>query len=66
MNNKRCPKCGKSHYSVGMSFLPPAYLQPVYKDGVYISPDRNTIKTNLHCLECGNCWTTEGCLWYVM
>lgn len=56
MNNEKCPKCGKSHYSVGSSSRTLAYYEPVYKDGVNINPDRNVTTTQLSCRECGNYW----------
>lgn len=60
MNNEKCPNCNKSHYSIGASSSTLAYFQPVFKDGVNINPDKNTITTELHCLECGTNWTIKS------
>lgn len=60
MNNEKCPKCGKSYYSVGASSSTLAYFPPIYKDGVNINPNRNTTTTELHCEECGNNWTIKS------
>jgi rRNA maturation protein Nop10 len=57
MNNEKCPKCGKSHYTTGATFSTLMYFPPEWKDGVNINPDRNTHTTEAHCCECGENWT---------
>lgn len=56
ISNRKCPKCGKSYYTVGHSYSTCVYYQPVYKDGVNINPDRNKSTTSYTCCECGHRW----------
>lgn len=53
----RCPKCGESYYSEGVTESTAMYFQPIYKNGININPDRNTHKTHYHCMNCGHDWT---------
>lgn len=66
----KCPNCGKSHYSTGVSTCTAVYYPPIWKDGININPDRNTTTTHAHCCEChydfvikecaGETWIEEG------
>lgn len=48
-----CPHCGESYYMENYSTTTAVYYPPVYKNGVNINPDRNTITTYCTCLNCG-------------
>lgn len=66
----KCPNCGKSHYSTGVSTCTAVYYPPIWKDGINVNPDRNTTTTDAHCCEChydfvikecaGETWVEEG------
>lgn len=66
----RCPNCGASHYSEGSSQCTAVYYPPIWKDGVNVNPDMNTMTTRAHCYECnydfviksqhGEIWTELG------
>ena len=57
----KCPKCGKSYFSVkensGVSFTTLAFIikpDPIYKDGELQNPtEAEPIKVRCECLECG-------------
>lgn len=49
----KCPHCGASYYMEGSSVTTLAYYPPIWKDGVNINPDCNTITTHCKCLNCG-------------
>ena len=48
-----CPHCGSDYVRVDYAIKTAAYYPPIYKDGVNINPDRNTITTHYTCLACG-------------
>lgn len=52
-NLVRCPHCGESYYMENYSDCTAVYYPPIYKDGVNINPDRNTITTHCTCMNCG-------------
>ena len=49
----KCPKCGKSHFTIGPSTTTCMYCPPVVEDGKMVSKDHNISKTECTCLECG-------------
>ena len=48
----KCPNCGMSHFSVGVSMTTLMYYPPIYKNGVNVNPDGNTTTTEFICMEC--------------
>lgn len=48
----RCPYCGESYYMENYSDFTAVYYPPIYKDGVNINPDRNTMTTHCTCMNC--------------
>lgn len=54
--DKKCPHCGESYYSPGVSYTTAVYYTPIYKDGVNINPDRNKCTSTYHCHACGKDW----------
>lgn len=53
MEEIKCPKCGKTHYEMGVSTSTSMYCAPVVdEDGVHIK-DPNIYTTECKCLECG-------------
>lgn len=52
LTNKKCPHCGESYYTELYSNSTAVYYPPIYKDGVNINPDRNTLTTYCKCLNC--------------
>lgn len=48
-----CPHCGESYYMKNYSMSTAVYYPPIFKDGVNINPDRNTITTYCTCINCG-------------
>ena len=52
----RCPKCGKSYFTVGPTVSTCVYYPPIIKDGVNINPDHNIHRTSYTCCECGHSW----------
>lgn len=50
----RCPKCGESYYRENYSVSTAMYWAPVYKNGVLISENPNTITTYCTCCNCGH------------
>ena len=59
ITNFKCPNCGESYYTVGPSDVTAMYFEPIYRDGVNINPDRNTITTEVTCLGCGKVYTVS-------
>lgn len=55
----KCPNCGKSYYTGGETISTLVYYQPIYKDGININPDKNSIIMKLHCLECNTNWQQQ-------
>ena len=58
-SDKKCPHCGESYYTPGVSCTTAVYYPPIYKDGVNINPDRNKVTTTYNCCACGKDWTEE-------
>ena len=59
-NNIKCPHCGESYFTVGASTSTCVYYPPIFKDGVNINPDRNTVTTTYHCMACNKDWTESN------
>ncbi len=57
----KCPYCNKSYYQEIGSDMTAVYYPPIYKDGVNINPDRNTITTHCICLHCSNLFHIKVC-----
>ena len=53
VTNHICPYCGSDYVIVDCAIKTAAYYPPIYKDGVNINPDRNSITTHYTCLACG-------------
>ena len=50
----KCPYCGESYYSEGVTTSTALYYQPIFKNGVMLdSGDENYHTTQCHCLSCG-------------
>jgi len=49
---KRCPYCNASSYEEMYTMTTLASYPPIYKDGVNINPDKNTITAKCHCKNC--------------
>jgi hypothetical protein len=58
----QCPHCNKpTKRTAGMSMTTAAYFPPVYdENGVNTNPDRNTITSFWHCLECDKDYAVKG------
>ena len=56
VTNKKCPHCGASHYTPGVSYTTAVYYPPIYKDGVNINAGKNSTTTQYHCLACNTNW----------
>jgi len=53
MDNKiKCPHCGESYYMENYTTTTDLYFPPIYKDGVNINPDRNTVTVYCTCMNC--------------
>ena len=52
-----CPHCGESYYMENYSTTTAVYYPPIYKNGVNINPDRNTVTTHCTCMNCGKDFT---------
>lgn len=48
----KCPNCGESYYSEGVTTRTLMYFPPVYKDGVNVNPDKNISTTRCECMAC--------------
>lgn len=53
MSSIKCPNCGESYYKEEYSVTTCLGWTPIYKDGVLINEDPNTITTYCHCCNCG-------------
>lgn len=49
----KCPKCGESYFSEGVSITTCLGWIPVYKDGKLISENPNITSTECTCINCG-------------
>lgn len=56
LTNKKCPHCGESYWSPRDATITAVYYEPIYKDGININPDRNTVSRTYHCWACGKDW----------
>ena len=54
-----CPHCKKSYYEVSYCTKTCLGWSPVYKDGVLMNSDPNTITVHCRCLNCGESFTFE-------
>lgn len=52
-NTRCCPHCGESYYMENNSMSTCVYYPPIFKNGVNINPNRNTITVNCTCMACG-------------
>ena len=56
----KCPSCGENHFTEGGKFSTLLHYTPMYKDGVNVNPDRNTITLSRNCCNCGDTFRIAG------
>jgi hypothetical protein len=57
LHSAKCPHCGESYYMENYSECTAVYYPPIYKNGVNINPDKNTVTTHCTCMNCGKDFT---------
>ena len=56
----RCPNCGESYYQEKYTTSTAIYWSPVYKDGLLMNYNPNTITTHCECLNCGKSFSYDN------
>lgn len=58
----KCPYCGESYFMEKYSTSTAVYYPPIWKDGVNVNPDRNSVTTYCQCMACGKEFETQESL----
>lgn len=58
----KCPYCGESYFMEKYSTSTAVYYPPIWKDGVNVNPDRNSVTTYCRCMACGKDFETQESL----